>query len=220
MPRGVNPLVGRFLAYHKHLLPVRGFKTIREQDIRALGVVDTQTVERLGPAAGWLQSAEYVAVYDHHASVEGNINPDELVLDSVGSSTTILVEKLSRLSDAPPPGAPPLRVSETEATLFALGIRADTGALSYPSTSPRDAYALAWLMQNGCSQAAIAEFGQARLSAKQRDILAEAMETVDIRERGGLKLGMVQLDTGRGFITGLVRQPEPNRRPRVSRSQT
>ena len=25
MPRGVNPLVSRFLAYHKHLLPVRGF---------------------------------------------------------------------------------------------------------------------------------------------------------------------------------------------------
>ena len=28
MPRGVNPLVARFLAFHKHLLPIRGFKTV------------------------------------------------------------------------------------------------------------------------------------------------------------------------------------------------
>ena len=37
MPRGVNPLVGTYLAYHKHLLPVRGFKTIRTEDIAAVG---------------------------------------------------------------------------------------------------------------------------------------------------------------------------------------
>lgn len=53
MPRGVNPLVARFLAYHKHLLPVRGFSTINPSDLRAVGVVDTQTRERLGPAARW-----------------------------------------------------------------------------------------------------------------------------------------------------------------------
>ena len=47
MPRGVNPLVGRFLAYHKHLLPVRGLKTIREQDIIAVGVVSSVAFEPL-----------------------------------------------------------------------------------------------------------------------------------------------------------------------------
>ena len=101
-------------------------------------------------------------------------------------------------------GRPQLTLSETETTLFALGIRADTGALTYPATTPRDAYALAWLMEIGCSQSAIAEFGQARLSAHQRDLLAEAMGAVELQQHNGLKLGMVLLDTGRGFVTGMA----------------
>jgi len=50
MPRGVNPLVKRFLAYHKHLLPIRGFQTIRTEDVKAVGVVDTQTAGRVRAA--------------------------------------------------------------------------------------------------------------------------------------------------------------------------
>ena len=128
MPRGVNPLVARFLAYHKHLLPVRGFSTINPSDLRAVGVVDTQTRERLGPAARWyarqpaaaalpfppprpppaaqsaprrrLDCASYVAVYDHHVDNTPNIQHDELVIEPVGSATTVLVEKLRALFDA------------------------------------------------------------------------------------------------------------------------
>ena len=47
MPRGVNPLVKKFLAYHKHLLPIRGFTTIRAEDVKAVGVVDTQSASRV-----------------------------------------------------------------------------------------------------------------------------------------------------------------------------
>ena len=59
-------------------------------------------------------------------------------------------------------------------------------------------------MEIGCSQSAIAEFGQARLSAHQRDLLAEAMGAVELQQHNGLKLGMVLLDTGRGFVTGMA----------------
>jgi len=201
-PRGVNPLVGRFLAYHKHLLPLRGFKTIREEDIRAVGVVDTQTRDRLGPAAPWLQAAEHIVVVDHHTGVAGDIEPDEYIVEPVGSATTVLVERLRALVADGSHGD--VELSETEATLFALGIRADTGALSFPATTPRDAYALAWLMEQGCSQSAIAEFGQARLSAHQRDLLAAAMSSVGLRQHQGLKLASVVLDTGRGFVTGMA----------------
>ena len=88
----------------------------------------------------------------------------------VGSATTILVERMRTLAEAEAAavagGAAPqlsLSLTETEATLFALGIRADTGVLSFPATTARDAQALAWLMERGCSQSAIAEFGQAHL---------------------------------------------------------
>jgi tRNA nucleotidyltransferase (CCA-adding enzyme) len=196
MPRGANPLTKRFLAFHKHLLPVRGFSTIRIEDLRAVGVVDTQAAARLGPGAAWIKAAEYVAVVDHHTGVAGDIAADELVLEQVGSSTTILVEKLKALADSqafadgsePGRGSRPLSLTETEATLFALGIRADTGGLSFPDTTPRDAHALAWLMDHGCSQTAIAEFGQSRLSNTLRNLLGEAMGSVRRTEHEGLKV--------------------------------
>ena len=95
----------------------------------------------------------------------------------VGSATTILVERMRTLAEAEAAavagGAAPqlsLSLTETEATLFALGIRADTGVLSFPATTARDAQALAWLMERGCSQSAIAEFGQAPLGACTRTL--------------------------------------------------
>ena len=94
--------------------------------------------------------------------------------------------------------------AQTEATLFALGIRADTGALSYAQTTPRDGEALVWLMRHGSSQSAIAEFGHARLSAVQRDILGEALHKTARLRHEGLSIGTVQLYTGRGFVTGMA----------------
>eukprot|EP00908_Phaeocystis_cordata_P027314 Transcript_9868.p1 GENE.Transcript_9868~~Transcript_9868.p1 ORF type:complete len:560 (+),score=122.29 Transcript_9868:98-1777(+) len=205
VPRGVNPLVSRFLAYHKHLLPIRGFKTIREQDVVAVGVVDTQSNDRLGPAGSWVRAAEHVVVVDHHPTT-GDIEPDESIIEPVGSATTILVERIRRLVEAQQAevGGAHLLVTETDATLYALGIRADTGALSFPTTTARDAHALAWLMEHGCSQSAIAEFGQARLSNHQRELLSQAMQRMELNRHEGLKFGSVLLDTGRGFVTGMA----------------
>merc|ERR1740124_1502019 len=176
MPRGSNPLVSRFLAYHKHLLPLRGYATIQADDLQRVGVVDTQSRNRLGPAEKWLEHASHVAVYDHHVEVNGDIDPNELVLEEVGSLTTALVEKLQQLDVA----------------------------LSYAETTPRDGEALVWLMRHGSSQSAIAEFGHARLSAVQRDILSEALHKTARLRHEGTSIGTVQLFTGRGFITGMA----------------
>ena len=61
MPRGAVPVVQRFLAYHKHVLPVRGFKTIDGSDIEALGVVDASSAARLGRSKTMAQSRAVVA---------------------------------------------------------------------------------------------------------------------------------------------------------------
>jgi hypothetical protein len=54
-------------------------------------------------------------------------------------------------------------LSEDESTYLALGIHRDTGSLCFETTTPRDANALAWLMDQGASQAAISD--QARVLA-------------------------------------------------------
>ena len=94
LPRGANPLASRFLAYHKHLFPIRGFSTINPDDVHMIGVCDTQTRDRLGPAAAWLENATHIAVYDHHEFSSTDLEPDELTVEPVGSVTTLLVEKL------------------------------------------------------------------------------------------------------------------------------
>ena len=77
-----------------------------------------------------------MAVYDHHVLADGNIAPDELVIEPVGSATTVLVERLRDVAAGALPqradgssdgaagkGTAAVELSETEATLFALGIR-------------------------------------------------------------------------------------------------
>ena len=51
LPRNAHPVVGRFLAFHKHLLPLRGFKTIEAADLHALGVVGARAASRASAAA-------------------------------------------------------------------------------------------------------------------------------------------------------------------------
>ena len=211
LPRGALPVVQRFLAYHKHVLPVRGFKTIDGGDVVALGVVDASSAARLGRSKQWLNLAETVHVYDHHVGAPpppggvpegGDANPKddlvayatELVVEAVGSTTTLIVERLRAAGVVP---------SVPEATLYVLGIRADTGGLTYESTTARDAEALTWLLRCGASQAAIADFGVERISETQRGLLAEALRDVRFAALRGLTVASVVTRTPR-YVPGLA----------------
>ena len=214
LPRGALPVVQRFLAYHKHVLPVRGFKTIDGGDVVALGVVDASSAARLGRSRQWLELAETVHVYDHHvgappppgggafAGNDGDATTKddlvayatELVVEAVGSTTTLIVERLRAAGVVP---------SVPEATLYVLGIRADTGGLTYESTTARDADALTWLLRCGASQAAIADFGVERISETQRGLLAEALRDVRFAALRGLTVASVVTRTPR-YVPGLA----------------
>ena len=61
-------------------------------------------------------------MYDHHLETESDIGATELVIEKVGSVTTIIVEMLQRTG---------LQLKDAEATLMALGIHSDTGACVY-----------------------------------------------------------------------------------------
>jgi CBS domain-containing protein len=94
-------------------------------------------------------------------------------------------------------------LSEAEATLLALGIHADTGSLCFDSTTPRDAKALAWVMEQGASQAAIAEHARASLSQEQQGVLTQALINTNSTVVHGVTISTVLL-TADGFINGLA----------------
>jgi hypothetical protein len=72
--------------------------------------------------------------------------------DKIGSVSTLIAERL--MYDG---------LTDAKATFLALCIHADTGSLCFESTTHRDAKALAWLMDQGASQAVIA--AQARAAS-------------------------------------------------------
>ena len=76
---------------------------------------------------------------------------------------------------------------------MALGIHADTGSLCFDSTRPRDAMTLAWTMEQGASQAAIAEHAQSSLSVEQQGALTNALVNTNSTVVHGVTVSTVLL---------------------------
>ena len=105
---------------------MRGFKTIDGGDIEALGVVDASSAARLGRSKQWLGLAGSLHVYDHHEGERDDadalgLHATEVVVEPVGSTTTLIVERLRHANVRPTP---------TEATLHDRPARilAETGS--------------------------------------------------------------------------------------------
>lgn len=197
LPRGAHPGVQRFLSLHKHLFPIRSLRSLPDDltGLNRLGLVDAQRRDRIGPAESLLQYANRVTVVDHHIDSDTDIpEATDYVVDQVGSVSTLIAERLQEAD---------LELTEAEATLLALGIHADTGSLCYDSTTPRDAMALAWVMSQGASQAAIAEHAQSSLSPEQQGVLTQALVNTNSTVVHGVTLSTCLLQA-EGFINGLA----------------
>ncbi len=144
--------------------------------IERLIVVETASASRLGelePVA--LDPSVAKVLFDHHgdSGVPDWVDPEAAVLSADGALTTTLVGILAEREIAP---------TALEATAFALGIHEDTGSLTYPTTTQRDADALAWCLRHGARQDLVSSFLHMPLSAAERDLLdalMDALEPVD-----------------------------------------
>ncbi|HEY5998949.1 MAG TPA: CBS domain-containing protein [bacterium] len=126
----------------------RRFATLRPRaidpaQVGRLILVDTRRRDRIGPLAEIAgRPGVEVHVYDHHPASGQDLAGAVEVVAEVGANTTLMVEILRRRG---------LVLSPEEATLLALGIYEDTGALTFASTTPRDLQAAAWLLEQGAN---------------------------------------------------------------------
>ena len=197
LPRGAHPAVQKFLNLHKHVFPIRSLRSLPTDlsGLNRLGLVDAQRRDRIGPAEHLIGMAKRITVVDHHVDAESDIpEATDYVLDKVGSVSTLMCERLKEA------GIP---LTQAESTLLALGIHADTGSLCYDSTTPRDASALAWLLEVGASQVAIAEHAQTSLSTEQQGVLTKALMNTNSTNVHGVTVSTVLLHAD-GFINGLA----------------
>jgi tRNA nucleotidyltransferase (CCA-adding enzyme) len=191
---GEHAAVRSFLALHRDEYPLIERRSVLPEKIRTLFVVDTQRRARLGKVAEWLDLPQVkMVVYDHHADAESDIATEQRVMEPVGAVTTLIVEQLQEKNLIPNP---------MEATVMALGIHVDTGSLTFDHATPRDARALAWLMEQGANLRAIAEYTEPGLSPQLQSLLTIALDQLQTETLQGYTLAWVLLDV-EGFTPGL-----------------
>ncbi len=192
---GAHPAVKDFLALHRDELALIELRSVNPKQIRALMVVDNQQRDRLGKASPWfdLPHIQTIEVYDHHLNTTSNIPATLTEIEPVGATTTLMVEKIQQESIHPNP---------IEATVMALGIHVDTGSLTFPQSTSRDAHALAWLMERGANVKTIAQYCDPGFSPQLQQLLTEALENLKKTDLRGYTIASVLLTT-EIFIPGL-----------------
>ncbi|MBN1321789.1 MAG: CBS domain-containing protein [Thermoleophilia bacterium] len=194
----LNPNVREFVSLHGENLPIVSLRLIDQSKIRRLVVVDTADPGRIGDL-GRLCGREDVetVVFDHHQAENPQrpsfVRGEDWVLSADGAQATSMLYILRERG---------VEVPRLEATIFALGIHEDTGSLTYPRTTIRDAEMLAASMRLGASQALIERYLHSALTKEQREVLMRMIDAVRVERVKGLDVHVVALEVT-AYVDGL-----------------
>ena len=183
LPKSVNANVRAFMAIHKDLFEILHPREIDFDEVTQLIVVDTNSWKRL-EGVNALKDRDNVTVHiwDHHAG--GDIKADKVINDGLGSTVTHLVLEMESRR---------LMLTPMLATLFMMGIYEDTGCLSYPSTKPEDARAVAWLLDRKADLNVLGGFLRQAYGEKQKSVLFEMMRSPERRKINGYTLSFASV---------------------------
>lgn len=194
-PGKLLPNVEEFMSLHKDTLPVRTAKEIDPARIKRVVLVDTKNPRRLGKLGEILKQKECeLHIYDHHPWAEGDLRGSLEVVEMVGATATLLVERIRER------GTP---LSPLEATILAMGIYGDTGSLVFTSTTPRDVAAVAFLLEKGANLGVVAGFLGRPLSEEQKSLLKTLLISAQRHQVNGVKILMSTAAVPE-FIVGLA----------------
>ena len=181
LPGSLNRNVREFFRLHADELDVAETGRVDHDAIERLIVVETVHAERLGefePVAR--RPGVEVVAFDHHQPERPDwIDPENLVISDDGALTTTLVGILAEREIEPTP---------LEATVFALGIHEDTGSLTYPGVTQRDADALAWCLRHGARQDMIAAYLHTPLAVSERALFEALLGALKPHEARGFEV--------------------------------
>jgi tRNA nucleotidyltransferase (CCA-adding enzyme) len=192
---GAHPAVKNFLALYRDEFDFIEMRSIHPEAIATIYIVDTQKSDRLGTAAAWLTlpNVQQIEVFDHHLDATSDIAVTKLHTEAVGAITTYIVELLQQQQ---------ITLTPFEATAIALGIYVDTGSLTFEQTTPRDAKAIAWLLEQSANVAIIAEYNEPGLNRQLQDLLKDALNNLQRTKVRGYTVASVLLQTNK-FVHGL-----------------
>ncbi|MFS8886690.1 CBS domain-containing protein [Synechococcus sp. H70.2] len=197
---GSLPGVQEFLALYRDEFPLIELRSVDPQQVQRWILVDCYDPDRLGKAAAWLGvPGAKIEIFDHHlpATPLEELWPQQQVsahIEAVGSTCTLLVERLQ---------AAGIRLSPFERLALALGIHMDTGSLTFPETTARDAAALTWLLQQGVNLVLLRRFLGDGLTPLMQELLSQGLAQMQVEEVGEYRLGTWLLELPE-FVPGLA----------------
>jgi tRNA nucleotidyltransferase (CCA-adding enzyme) len=168
----LNRNVRHFVRLYWDTLPFIEHKDIPRVHVNRAFLVDSQSLQ---PVRG-VDKYTRIEVIDHHAQRGALPDAWKVRIEEVGANTTLLVERIQEAH---------IPLTSIEATLLALGIYEDTGSLTYGTTTPRDAYAAAWLLDQGAVMDVLRDFLNHPLAPDQRDLYEKLLENVESIEVDG-----------------------------------
>jgi tRNA nucleotidyltransferase (CCA-adding enzyme) len=177
----LNRNVREFYRLHADELDAVETSRLETDAIRRLIVVETTSASRLGELEEVALDPDVEKVlFDHHAGeLPEWVKPENAVISQDGALTTTLAGVIAEREIA---------VTPLEATAFALGIHEDTGSLTYPTTTQRDADALAWCLRHGARQELLASFLHTPLGDDERELLGTLMESLESDRVAGVEV--------------------------------
>ncbi len=136
--------------------------------VTRLILVDIRNSTRIGPFRELIgKPGVEIHLYDHHPDSDADIKGDFEVVRAVGSTATIMVGLLQEKG---------ISVTPDEATVMMLGIYEDTGSLMFPSTTPDDCRAAAFLLESGASLATVSDVLVRDITSDQVSLLYDLMQ--------------------------------------------
>ena len=193
---GAHPTVKNFLALYRDEFDFVEMRSITPETITTIYIVDTQKSDRLGAAAQWLSlpTVKRIEIFDHHVDGASDIAVTEIHTETVGAITTYIVELLQSQN---------ITLTPFEATAMALGIHVDTGSLTFDQTTPRDAKAIAWLMEQSANLAIVSEYNEPGLSNQLQELFKQALDSLQRTSVQGYSVASILLQTEQ-YVSGLA----------------
>ncbi|MGB9825417.1 MAG: CBS domain-containing protein, partial [Desulfofundulus sp.] len=125
---------------------------------------------------------------------EGDVRGTVEVVETVGATATLLVEKIREQN---------ISLNPLESTILALGIYGDTGSLVFTSTTPRDVAAVAYLLEKGANLGVVAEFLGRPMTDEQKSLLKSLLLSARRHQVNGVKI-LLATASVEEFVIGLA----------------
>ncbi|MGM0502264.1 MAG: CBS domain-containing protein [Bacillota bacterium] len=178
--------VKRYMSLYKDRITVRTASDINKKQINRVIMVDTRVAARVGPFSDLVEQDDVeVLIYDHHLGRKNTIAGANEMVEPVGATTTMLVDKIYEQG---------LDITSFEATLFALGIYEDTGCLIYESTTSEDARAVAYLLDQGANLEIVEDYIEYSLTRKQQELFNKLLDSIHQISVKGYEIDIFQAE--------------------------